>query len=326
MRLYSREGIFAVLGELLFYLSSPVISLYEAATWWWYRTRGRESFTVLGHQIGILPKDSGISRELALYRTHEPLATQLLLKTLTPGMNVVDVGSNIGYYALLEARSIGPQGRVIAIEPVQENARQLDRNIAANNYDNILVHHLAIANRNGTATINISAKSNWHSLAPPPWPSTKRQVAVSTLDSLLKQLSPQRVDLLRMDIEGYEVVVLEGMLWVLETYHPRLLIELHPHIIGHQAILDYLSCLKHLDYEVEWVIEQERDVPIRWRFLKPENPTMSGLMKDPRIWEDPRALTVLFSRRFASSCARPECQVVPDSSRELRSDNHRVSP
>jgi len=44
------------------------------------------------------------------------------------------------------------------------------------------------------------------------------------------------------------------------------------------------------------MIEQERDMPLRWQFLKVERPTMRELMNDPRVWEDPRALTVLFSK------------------------------
>jgi hypothetical protein len=46
------------------------------------------------------------------------------------------------------------------------------------------------------------------------------------------------------------------------------------------------------------MIEQDRDLPWRWQFLKVERPTMNGLMNDPRVWEDPRSLTVLFSKRL----------------------------
>jgi FkbM family methyltransferase len=295
-RVYRKEGTSTLLAEMLYHAGKPLLWAYESARWRWYQMRGQKSFQVLGHEIAVLPKDSGISRELALHKVHEPLATRLLQETLRPGMNVVDIGSNIGYYALLEARLIGPQGLVIAIEPMRENARQLIRNIETNGYRNILVHEFAIANRNGTADMNVSEKSNWHCLTAVPWPSKKRKVPVSTLDNLLKGLCLARVDLVRMDLEGYEVVAIEGMQWALEKYSPRLLVELHPHIIGTQPIVEYLRFLNDLGYGVEWLIEQERDVALRWRFLKAERPTMNDLMSDSRISGDPRAVTVLLTR------------------------------
>src|ERR1700730_8852789 len=307
-RLYQKERTSTLLAELLYYVSKPMLWAYESVRWCWCGIRGQKSFEVLGHQIAVFPKDSGISRELALHKVHEPLATRLLLETLKPGMNVVDIGSNIGYYALLEARLVGPQGLVIAIEPMHENARQLIRNIETNGYRNILVHEFAIANRNGTADMHVSEKSNWHCLTAVPWPSKKRQVPVSTLDRLLKGLSLARVDLLRMDLEGYEVVAIEGMQWALEKYSPRLLVELHPHIIGTQPIVEYLRFLNDLGYGVEWLIEQERDVALRWRFLKAERPTMKELICDSRISGDPRAVTVLLAR---DQTARRETRQVP---------------
>jgi FkbM family methyltransferase len=304
-RLYQKEGTSTLLAELLFQVSKPLLWTYESARWWWYRLRGQKSFAVLGHEIGVFPKDPGISRELALHKVHEPLATRLLLETLKPGMNVVDIGSNIGYYALLEARLIGPQGLVIAIEPMKENARQLIRNIQTNGYRNILVHEFAIANRNGTADMHVSEKSNWHCLSAVPGPAKKRQVPISTLDKLLASLRLNRVDLMRMDLEGYEVEVLEGMQWALQMYSPRLLVELHPHIIGTQPIVKYLRSLENLGYGVEWLIEQDRDVALRWRFLKAEKPTMNDLIGDPRICRDPRAMTVLLSKDTSGCLESP---------------------
>jgi FkbM family methyltransferase len=305
-RLYQKEGTSTLLAELLYYVSKPMLWAYESVRWCWCGIRGQKSFEVLGHQIAVFPKDSGISRELALHKVHEPLATRLLLETLKPGMNVVDIGSNIGYYALLEARLVGPQGLIIAIEPMKENARQLIRNIETNGYRNILVHEFAIANRNGTADMHVSEKSNWHCLSAVPGPAKKRQVPVSTLDKLLASLRLTRVDLMRMDLEGYEVVAIEGMHWALQMYSPRLLVELHPHIIGIQPTVNYLCFLKNLGYRVEWLIEQERDVAFRWRFLKAEKPTMDDLMCDPRICRDPRAITVLLSRDSAGCLERDD--------------------
>jgi FkbM family methyltransferase len=248
--------------------------------------------------MAVFPKDPGISRELALYKVHEPLATKLLMETLKPGMNAVDIGGNIGYYAMLEARLVGPSGKVIAIEPMPENSAQLSKNVEANGYQNIHIHKVAIGNKDGSALMYIAGKSNWHSMRPNSSSKGEIKVPVCTLDSLLVPYNLPSVDLVRMDLEGYEVTAIEGMKRTLVKYGPRLLVELHPHLVGTAAIEKYLRCLGNLGYTIEWMIEQDRDLPWRWQFLKVERPTMNGLMNDPRVWEDPRSLTVLFSKRL----------------------------
>jgi hypothetical protein len=82
----------------------------------------------------------------------------------------------------------------------------------------------------------------------------------------------------------------------LSVYDPYLLIEIHPDVVGSQAIIDYLHTLENLGYAPQFVFEQERDYAIRWKFLKPEKPTMRELMGHPLVVRDQRALTVLFSR------------------------------
>jgi len=302
-RLYREEGALPLFVEVLCQICKPVVWLYDSCRWMWFRARGHKSFTVLGNEIAVFPRDPGISRELALYKVHEPLATKLLMEILKPGMNAVDIGGNIGYYAMLEARLVGPQGKVIAIEPMPENSEQLCNNVKNNGYQNIDIHKLAIGDRDGTALMYITGKSNWHSLHPPVSAKGEMKVPVSTLDSLLMPYNLASVDLVRMDLEGYEIVVIEGMKRTLEKYGPRLLVELHPLLVGTQSIEKYLRTLENMGYGIEWMIEQERDMPLRWQFLKVERPTMKELMNDPRVWEDPRALTVLFSKRLPESPA-----------------------
>jgi FkbM family methyltransferase len=302
-RLYREEGALPLLVEILCQVCKPLVWTYDSCRWMWFRARGHKSFTVMGHQIAVFPKDPGISRELALYKVHEPLATKLLMGILKPGMNAVDIGGNIGYYAMLEARLVGPQGKVIAIEPMPDNSEQLCNNVKNNGYENIDIHKMAIGDQDGSAVMYISPRSNWHSLHPPPTAKGEMKVPVSTLDSLVMPYNLPSVDLVRMDLEGYEIVVIEGMKRTLEKYCPRLLVEIHPYLVGTASIEKYLRTLEEMGYGIEWMVEQERDMPLRWHFLKVERPTMKELMNDPRVWEDPRALTVLFSKRLPKSGA-----------------------
>ncbi len=90
-------------GSSYFQALKPFLRAYEWSVWHWYHKRHRHCFDVLGSHMTVLRVDEGVSRELAVHRIHEPLATLLLQQHLKPGMTVVDVGSNIGYYALLES-------------------------------------------------------------------------------------------------------------------------------------------------------------------------------------------------------------------------------
>jgi FkbM family methyltransferase len=267
---------------------------------------------VLGSNMTVLRVDEGVSRELAIHRIHEPLATSLLEQHLRPGMTVVEVGANIGYYALFESRLVGPGGKVIAIEPVPKNVEGLRRNVRNNGRINIEVHQLAIADRNGTLPMYLSARSNWHSLLPTPSAQTC-MVPVSTLDDFLFSAPPDSVDLIRMDVEGYEIEIVKGMQRVLSVYDPYLLIEIHPDLVGSQAIIDYLHTLENLGYTPKFVFEQERDYAIRWKFLKPEQPTMRELMGHPLVVRDPRALTVLFWRPNRRQPQRVSSSAILDS-------------
>lgn len=295
-RLYRDDGILTLLVEVLCQISKPAVWTYDSLRLRVYRALGRETVSVFGNRIAVIPKDPGISRELALYRVHEPLETRLLMRTLKPGMNVVDIGGNIGYYALLEARMVGAAGKVIAIEPMPRNFEQLCKNVELNGYGQIATHNFAIGDQDGAASMYLAGKSNHHSLQPNPAPRGVIQVSVRTLDSVLETYDLPRVDLVRMDLEGYEIVVINGMRQTIEKYSPRLLVELHPDLLGKGAMVNYLQVLADLGYRVEWLFEQERDMPLRWRFLRIERPEMNDLMKDSRICTDPRAMTALFRR------------------------------
>lgn len=298
-RVLQSEGLWVLVWEIFCQGLKPLLKIYESLAWRWSCASGCLSFEVHGSVLTVLPGDHGISRELSAYRTHEPLASKLLKQFLKPGMNVVDIGGNLGYYALLEARTVGDAGRVIAIEPVAANFAQLSKNIYRNGYGNILLHNVAVGATNGTATMYIGKKSNWHALYPVPWKTREITVAVSTLDAVLAQHNLCSVDLIRMDLEGYEVEVIHGMVETIENYSPRLLVELHPHVAGADAILGLLRHLRVLGYDIAWLLDSERDQPIRSWFLRPEKIHLEELFKDPRIITGTRALHVFFARKFA---------------------------
>ena len=151
------------------------------------RARGKKEIekTVLGNVMYLSLDDVGVSKTLAVYGRHEPISTELFGQEIKEGMCVVDIGANIGYYALQEARLVGEAGRVIAIEPVPDNFVRLKRNVERNGCRNVELRQAAIGNENGTAKIYISRESNWSSLIPRGVHTQSVDVQLWTLDSLL---------------------------------------------------------------------------------------------------------------------------------------------
>ncbi len=143
-----------------------------------------------------------------------------------PGETVVDAGAFIGRHTLAYARDVGPQGRVIAIEPHPENFRLLQRNVRANGYQNVTCVPCALSNYSGQGRLAYDRETSTSALSV--GQSATVAVCVRTLDDLLAELQVSRVDLMKIDIEGAEFDMLRGSEKTLSARHrPRLIIENH---------------------------------------------------------------------------------------------------
>ena len=91
--------------------------------------------------------DKGLSRSLLLFGTREVDHKILLEKIVTPGMNIFDVGANIGYYPLMELNLLNSTGQLIAIEPFPQNVSLLKQNLALNGYSKAIPITKPIRNR-----------------------------------------------------------------------------------------------------------------------------------------------------------------------------------
>lgn len=173
----------------------------------------------------------GIAFELAEKSSREELDTKIFSSTVQPGMTVVDLGANIGYYTLLAASRVGSQGKVFAIEPLPENYAMLTRNIQVNHLESIVeASNMAISNFEGSATFFLGEADNLGTLMDYSKingaDSDSIQVQTTTLD---KFMDGCKVDYLRMDIEGSECEVFDGMTGIFsQEIPPRILFEVHP--------------------------------------------------------------------------------------------------
>jgi len=163
-----------------------------------------------------------LAKELLLDRTYE----QLEAFRPRPGWTVLDVGAHQGLFAVSAARAVGPGGSVVAIEAFPDNAARLRRNVETNALRNVRVVEAAAADTDGRAALHVTALvSGGQSLVyDKEGYSGEIPVSLRTVDGILKELGVERVDLVKIDVEGAAQRVLDGAPRLLAG-RPRLVME-----------------------------------------------------------------------------------------------------
>jgi FkbM family methyltransferase len=162
--------------------------------------------------------------------TYEYWKTRLISDLVKEGMTILDIGANEGYYSLLFARLMRDRGRVLAFEPDPGNAQWLRRNITANGYQCIEVHEYALSDGEGQATFypGGGVGSLVHTASPLAYfhsPSEPVTVRTRTLDNVLREASIKNIDLMKIDVEGADLLVLKGAQHTLKTTNVRILMD-----------------------------------------------------------------------------------------------------
>lgn len=192
--------------------------------------------------------DPGISSDLALDGVREPLMTEYYQEELRQMAEnkenplVVDVGANIGYYAFMPL-SLTDNAEVIAIEVDAENIRQLQHNADLNDYgdDRLKIINKGVGEESGEAELQVSERSNRHTIdgvavQDDDYAET-RTVDIEPLPALVEEAgySMEDVDMLRMDVEGYEREIFEGIDNLKAGDGLLIQIEMHMHRLGEHA-------------------------------------------------------------------------------------------
>lgn len=164
----------------------------------------------------------------------DPATTMVFKRVVKAGDTVLDLGANLGYYTLLAARLVGATGRVVAVEPEPRNYRYLVENIRLNDYAQVEPHQMAVSDVSGSTILYLDEHdSGGHSLRESAGSAAgvaSTAVRCVALDEFLPVGT--RVDVVKMDVEGYEPRVLTGMERLLkENDRMVLFIEFFPRLI-----------------------------------------------------------------------------------------------
>ena len=186
---------------------------------------------------------------------HEPHVTTTLESLIKESMIVADVGAALGYFTLIAARGVGENGKVYAIEPDKCVYDDLKKNIEINNYRNVIPIQGAVSDSN--KDFDMLAYDDWFdkSWFDKTWFDRKSNlttVNAITLDSLGVDF-----DLIKMDIEGYEVEAFRGMKNLLSKGKVKIICEVHPSLISELGydISEIENILRELGYSAYLIKE-----------------------------------------------------------------------
>jgi len=181
-----------------------------------------------------------VLRRLSTGRSPLEPEAAALASGLADGAVCFDVGANLGLYTLTFAASVGTTGHVFSFEPLPGPRAVLERTVRWLGIDNVTVSDQALGDRCGRAEISLPVRRGLpvhgrafitdeaEGFGPNAEFAAERRlpVVLSTLDTVVRAAGLERVDLVKVDVEGYEPTVLQGAEWTLATYRPRLLLEI----------------------------------------------------------------------------------------------------
>ena len=252
-------------------------------------------------QPGLDPKENSIHKQLILDGIREQHATAIMQQYIRPDDVILELGANIGYYVCLESRILSSEGFIYAVEPAPENVALLKRNVALNQISVIEVTHMAMSDKPGTARLYTGKACNLHSLVNESGEDDTHsmEVPTDTVDGFLANRRP--ISFLRMDIEGYEAVVIDGMRDTLSSPTlRRMFIEIHPALIEVDSMQRFLEKLQEAGFEATHVISRDNWQRAVLGQAKVEQLTLSQLMQDERILHRRNAFEIFFEKQGES--------------------------
>lgn len=215
----------------------------------------------LGAKLKIYTKDPGIGLPLLVKHSYEPKQTQLFLDIISPGNVVLDIGANVGYYTILSSSKVGNKGRVFAFEPNPETFKLLSENVKLNQCSNVTLEKKAISNVVGRVYLDCQ-RFNKGDSSISHYKSDKTLTTESiTLDCFVKTYPQVFVDVIKMDIEGSEIMVLNAARTAFNRWKScKLFIEYNPSSLSRYggSEKELISLIQNHGFKITKIIDETR--------------------------------------------------------------------
>ena len=223
--------------------------------------------------------------------TYSGYQLDVLASCLRPGGVFIDLGANQGEFTVFAARLVGKDGRVFAFEPSPQMQQRLSKNIQLNNFDHVTIEEFAVADKPGRLSLlsptGAFTDGTTHDGLPTLYhqegtvTGSATEVAVTTLDQWQLEKKLDRVDLIKMDIEGAELPALQGGKELIQRFRPSLIIELNSttsHAAGY-TMIDLVNWLQVQDYLVFEITENGAVTRLNVEKLQP----FQNILATPRL-------------------------------------------
>jgi len=213
-----------------------------------YKSEPEKQIIFRGYKYIVPTKDTAVVPSM-ISGDYENYELELYKKLLNKNDIVLDIGANIGVYSIEASNRIGDEGKVYAFEPIQENLKLLKRNLKLNFVNNTNPITSAIGKEEGVIKI-YKAKNSIATHTAGAISDEFEEVNVESIDSFCTK-NDLKINLIKMDIEGYEGFALEGGLKTLEKQQPILFIEFSSHHLkqcGYSPLKHAKNLLKTYKY------------------------------------------------------------------------------
>lgn len=204
------------------------------------RTRIKSDFAIIQGSKMYLGDDDRYS--LSIFGIYESKETEFVKKEIEKGYTVLDLGASIGYYTLLFSRLVGNQGKVYSFELNPNRFHILEENVRMNGYTNVILENKAVSNKNGESII-------YH-----------HKAQTVTLDSYFQIQEDDNIDFIKIDVEGHEKHVFEGMKEILrKNPQVKILFEFHPQLLADYETKpqDLLNIIDKMNFQMFDILEDK---------------------------------------------------------------------
>ena len=205
----------------------------------------------------MLQGDNYLEEKIIKTGSWEPATTEVFRYLVKPGMTVVDIGANIGYFSLLSASLVGSTGQVHAFEPYPGYQERLKQSLSVNDLPQVRLIPFALSDKVESHDLYkglASARMHKWTHEDPAFNKVRDVVKVSCLplDEYAKRYL-SRIDIIKIDVDGYEMNVLRGAQESLRKYKPILIAELFEEALldagsSVREILDFLEEMGYVPY------------------------------------------------------------------------------
>lgn len=219
---------------------------------------------IFGNTMYVDLDDEGISQQLIQGGIHEKQATKVfaeeldtLARELETEPTIFEIGGNIGYYTLIEA-SVLDAPTIQVVEPEPTNIDLLQKNVRANGFQDLVdVTQGAISSTTGQTELHLSERSNCHTIEGRSGSTGGQTMQIETWtgDEFLAEhdIDPADVNVVRMDVEGHEAKIFQGIDAILESPGPTLVfVELHQELLDDGELEGVISKLESNGFEMRY--------------------------------------------------------------------------